>query len=158
MEENGNEVVFEMLREDFSKIATKLHQLFCSELFVELVCAMVDKARTNISSCDRSLCSQLVFAVYYMFLNHLREVVRKDTAQEPISFTVTDMGACKKSKVRHVGGSTVKKVLTARRSYVRNNIFTENSVTLSSVIRKNQLCELIEEILVRPYGKTRGII
>ena len=65
------------------------------------------------------------------------------------------MGACKKSKVRHVGGWTVKKVLTA---YVRKNIFTENSVTLSSVIRKNRLCELIEEILVRPYSKTRGII
>ena len=56
MEENGNEVVFEMSREDFSKITTKLHQLFCSELFVELVCAMVDKARTDISFCVLSLC------------------------------------------------------------------------------------------------------
>lgn len=59
------------------------------------------------------------------------------------------MSAVGQGKVSHVGEWAIRKVLEKSKRYARANIWTENSVTMSTVQRHHSICELIEESLIR---------
>ncbi len=149
--ENADEIVVKMTSDKFTKVTAKLHQLFGSDIYPELLSGLFDE--TTISYVHKSVASQFSISIHLMFMKHLMEVVQKDTNKEPVTINVEEMSACGKAKVRHVGGWAIRKLLEKSRKYVQANMFTENSSTLASVVKHNKLCELIEEALVIPYSK-----
>jgi hypothetical protein len=149
--ENADEIVVKMTSDKFTKVTAKLHQLFGSDIYPELLSGLFDE--TTISYVHKSVASQFSISIHLMFMKHLMEIVQKDTDKEPVTINVEEMSACGKAKVRHVGGWAIRKLLEKSRKYVQANMFTENSSTLASVVKHNKLCELIEEALVIPYSK-----
>ena len=62
-----------------------------------------------------------------------------------VDFNVEEMDVVGRSKVRHVGGWTVRKILTRARNYTRKNVYTNHNSTLAKVETKQRVCQLLEE-------------
>ncbi len=149
--ENGNEFAVNIKHENFTHVTAKIHQLLGSESYLGYVSGLFDEA--NLMPVHKSLASQLVLSIYSMFLHHLLDIIEKDMQEEPMTICVEEMDSCGKAKVRHVGGWVIRKLLEKSQKYMEANIFTKSSGTLSSVIKYNRMCELIEEALVTPFSK-----
>ena len=70
-----------------------------------------------------------------------------------MDFDVDQMSAVGRSKVRHVGGWAVRKVLNRSRKYIQRNVFTKCSSTLARVETQQMACELIAETVIRPHSE-----
>lgn len=81
-------------------------------------------------------------------MEHLLQVSTKEANQEVVVLDDDEMSAAGRSKVRHVGGWAIRKVLEKSIRYMRENIYTENAETMKSVRRNHNICELIEDSLV----------
>ena len=130
--ENADEVVVKMTSDKFTKVTAKLHQLFGSDIYPELLSGLFGE--TTISCVHKSIGSQFSISIHLMFMKYL--------------INVEEMSSCGKAKVRHVGGWAVTKLLEKSRKYVQANMFTQTSSTLASVIKHNKMCELIEDAIV----------
>ena len=149
--ENADEVVVKMTSDKFTKVTAKLHQLFGSDIYPELLSGLFGE--TTISRVYKSIGSQFSISIHLIFMKYLMEVVKKDTEEEPVTINVEEMSSCGKAKVRHVGGWAVRKLLEKSRKYVQANMLTQTSSTLASVIKHNKMCEMIEDAIVIPYSK-----
>ena len=148
--ENADEVVVKMTSDKFTKVTAKLHQLFGSDIYPELLSGLFGE--TTISCVHKSIGSQFSISIHLTFIKYLMEVA-KDTEEEPVTINMEEMSSCGKAKVRHVGGWAVSEFLEKSRKYVLANMFTQTSSTLASVIKHNKMCELIEDAIVIPYSK-----
>lgn len=63
------------------------------------------------------------------------------------------MSGVGRSKVRHVDGWAVRKVLNSSRRYIQRNVFTKCSSTLARVETEQIACQLLEENVIRPYSE-----
>ena len=141
--ENPDDLDIKVTRGDFTTATGKLNQLFASpEFYRYILCLFNAPAR---STAQRSIAVELGTAVYFKFLEHL---LRKEYSQVVVSFIVDNMSAVGRGKVSHVGEWAIRKVLEKSKRYVSANIWTENSVTMSTVQRHHSICELIEESLI----------
>ena len=70
-----------------------------------------------------------------------------------VDFDVQAMSSAGRSKVRHVGGWAVRKVLENSREYSRKNINSGNVETLNSIERHHRVRELVEESLIASFAK-----
>ena len=152
LKENGDDVVLDVSREKVTKVTSKVFAFMDSDSFSEIVCGLVNEE--DVSRVHLALLSQFAIKIFNLFLWHLKEVVKKDVEEEAVVINVDGMGASGKTKVRHVGGWVVRKILENARKYVQRNLFTANSATLSSVKKSTtDLCEITEEEIVSPYSK-----
>lgn len=119
--ENADEVVVKMTSDKFTKVTAKLHQLFGSDIYPELLSGLFDE--TTISCVHKLIGSQFSISIPLMFMKYLIEVVKKDTEEEPVTINVEEMSSCGKAKVRHVGGWAVRKLLEKSRKYVHTDPF-----------------------------------
>ena len=69
-----------------------------------------------------------------------------------MAFDIDQMSGVGRSKVRHVGGWAVRKVLNRSRKYIQRNVFTKCSSTLARVETQLIACKLLEENVIRPYS------
>lgn len=144
--ENSDEIDVNISRGDFTRATAKLHRLLTSDDFSHYTICLF-----SVSCCtpaQRSIGVRLAKTIYLRFLQHLQSVTAKDLQQETVVFNVEEMSAAGRAKVRHVGGWAVRKVLEQSRRYVRTNIDSENTETMTCVKRHHEICELIEESLV----------
>ncbi|CAB3976768.1 ATP-dependent DNA helicase PIF1 [Paramuricea clavata] len=58
-----------------------------------------------------------------------------------------------RSKVRHVGGWAVHKILTRYIKYVKANMFSNNNSTVANVHKRQKLCNILEENIIVPFAK-----
>ena len=91
--------------------------------------------------------------IHLQFLKHLSESISEDQSNEAIEFSVEEMSAVGRSKVRYVGGWAIRKILENLRKFVKVNIYTENKSTLQKVHRHHRMCELLEENVIVPFSK-----
>ena len=71
---------------------------------------------------QRAIARKLATFIYFGFLERLKSIVRQDEICEPVAFDVHEMSEVGLSKVRHVGGWAVRKVLSRARRYVQKNV------------------------------------
>ena len=100
---------------------------------------------------QRAIARELATFIYFGFLERLKSIVRQDEICEPVAFDVHEMSEVGLSKVRHVGGWAVRKVLSRARRYVQKNVHTHSSSTLTTVENQQRVCELLEENIIQPY-------
>ena len=82
------------------------------------------------------------FHAFLMVENHMESEVDE---------IVESMSGVGRSKIRHVGGWAVRKVLNCARKYIQKSVYTKSSFTLTSVRRKQVICELLEESVIQPF-------
>ena len=70
-----------------------------------------------------------------------------------VAFNVQEMDVVGRSKVRHVGGWAVRKVLSRARTYLRKNVYTTSSSTLVKVETKQRACEVLEENVIQSFDR-----
>ena len=58
-----------------------------------------------------------------------------------------------RSKVRHVGGWAVRKVLSRARTYLRKNVYTTSSSVLVKVETKERACEVLEDNVIQSFDR-----
>jgi len=102
---------------------------------------------------QRAVTVQLTTLVYWEFSEQLVSVVKQQRQEEAIDFQVDQMSGVGRSKVRHVGGWAVRKVLNRSRKYIQRNVFTTCSSTLARVETQQIACQLLEENVIRPFSE-----
>ena len=70
-----------------------------------------------------------------------------------VAFNVQEMDVVGRSKVRHVGGWAVRKVLSRARTYLQKNVYTTSSSTLVKVETKQRACEVLEENVIQSFDR-----
>ena len=128
-----------------------LHQFFNGNDFSRYVCVVFGVNESTPP--QRAVAIQLATFVYYGFLEHLNCIVREEATSEPVIFDVGEMTEVGRSKVRHVGGWAVRKVLSRARKYVQRNVHTNSSSTLAIVESQQRACELLEENIIQPFDQ-----
>ncbi|KAJ7350134.1 hypothetical protein OS493_038316 [Desmophyllum pertusum] len=147
--ENPDEIVVDIGRQGFTGVTSTLHEFFTSSDFSRYVCALFD-ARASTPP-QRAIAVKLSTSVHWEFLEKLVSVVGQQRHEEPIPFDVEQMSGVGRSKVRHVGGWAVRKVLTRARKYIQRNVYTKSSSTLATVENQQIVCQLLEENVIQPY-------
>lgn len=85
--------------ENFTCITGKLHELFITEEYrSDIVSAFCVKEWSDLDDGQRSLASQLLFHLYRMFIRECEKRVKKQE-EEPVCFTVEEMGEEGKGKI-----------------------------------------------------------
>ncbi|XP_020610138.1 uncharacterized protein LOC110048702 [Orbicella faveolata] len=149
--ENPDEILVEIGRQGFTAVTSSLHKFFIGIDFSRYVCALFDA--TASTPPQRAVAVQLATSVYRIFLEQLVSVVKQQRQEETIDFDVDQMSGVGRSKVRHVGGWAVRKVLNRYRKYIQGNVFTKCSSTLARVETQQIACQLLEENVIRPYSE-----
>ena len=149
--ENPDEIIVDISRQGFTAVSCSLHEFFTSIEFSRYVCALFDA--TSSTPPQRAVAVQLANSIYCEFLEQLSSVVKNQQKEETIDFDVDQMSGVGRSKVRHVGGWAVRKVLNRSRKYIQRNVFTKCSSTLARVENQQIACILIEENVIRPYSE-----
>ena len=96
---------------------------------------------------------QLTTSLLWEFNDHLICLINQQRQEQPILFDVEQMSQVGKSKVRHVGGWAIRKVLSRARKYIQRNVYTQSCSTLASVKTNQMMCELLEENIIQPYAE-----
>ena len=125
---NADEGVVMMTSDKFTKVTAKLHQLFGSDIYPELLSGLFGE--TTILYVHKSIGSQFSISIHLMFMKYLIEVV-KDTEEEPVTIIVDGVSSCGKAKVRHVGGWAARKILGKSRKYVSLPLVFTCSISIS---------------------------
>ena len=103
-------------------------------------------------SSQRTVVVEIVKFIYFEFLETLASIVRHDR-MIGVAFNVQEMDVVGRSKVRHVGGWAVRKVLSRARTYLRKNVYTTSSSTLVKVETKQRACEVLEENVIQSFDR-----
>ena len=69
-----------------------------------------------------------------------------------VPLQVQEMSAVGRSKVRHVSGWALRKLLTKYRKYVLTNMFSTNAYTPANVCKKQTLCDSLDNVII-PFAK-----
>ena len=149
--ENDGQVFSKLRRQSFTKATAGLHAYIISKdfsIFVSVVFGCKEP-----TSFQRTIAVDLSFSIYWTFLRRLESMIEQDDQDEQIILNVEEMSVVGRSKVRHVGGWAVRKVVTRYRSYVHTNMFSVNSSTMSNVFQKQQMCELLDDHIIIPFAK-----
>ena len=149
--ENPDEIVFKIGRQGFFEVRSSLHEFFNSIEFSRYVCALFDI--TEMQPPQKAVAVELGNSVHWEFMEGLASVMNQQRQEEAIRFDVDEMSGVGRSKVRHVGGWAVRKVLTRSRKYIQKNLFTKCSSTLATVENQQIACHLLEENVIRPYSE-----
>ena len=147
--ENHDDIVVNIGRQDFSEATYMLNQFFNGDDFSLYVCVVFGTNQGTLP--QRAIARELATFIYFGFLERLKSIVRQDEICEPVAFDVHEMSEVGLSKVRHVGGWAVRKVLSRARRYVQKNVHTNSSSTLATVENHQRVCELLEENIIQPY-------
>jgi len=142
IESEVDEIVVDITQQNFTNVSSSLHELLTSEDFSGYVCSFF-----GISKCtpaQRAVAVELQDAVYTQFLERLKYLMNDLRQEEVVPVDVESMSGVGQSKIRHVGGWAVRKVLNCARKYIQKNVYTKSSLTLTSVRRKQVICELLE--------------
>lgn len=99
---------------------------------------------------------QLATSVYWEFLEQLVSVVKQQREEKAIHFNVDQISGAGQSKVWHVGGRAVRKVLNCSRKYIQRNVFTKCSSTLAKVENQQTACQLLEGNVIEPKEEENG--
>ena len=98
-----------MTNKDFTLATTKIHGLFLSDGYrKDLRIAFGVRRWNEITDGQRTLCVQLVFQLYEIFIIEIEKRMNKKEA-EPIEFNVTEMEGAGLGKVRYVGAWAFRK-------------------------------------------------
>lgn len=100
---------------------------------------------------QRAVALEVSNSAYSQFLERLRYVMNELRQEEVIPSNVEQMSGVGRSKIRHVGGWAVRKVLNRARKYIQMNVYTNSESTLASVKKQQLICELLEENVIQPY-------
>lgn len=144
--ENPDEIVFKIGRQGFFEVRSSLHEFFNSIEFSRYVCALFDV--TQMQPPQKAVAVELANSVHWEFMEGLASVVNQERQEEAIRFDVDEMSGVGRSKVRHVGGWAVRKVLNHSRKYIQKNLFTKCSSTLARVENQQIACHLLEENVI----------
>ena len=125
--ENPDDVVVNIGRQGFTEATSKLHEFFTSTEFCQYVSIVF--ATKEATTPQRTVAVELGKFIYWEFLAKLATTVKMDR-MEGVVFNVGEMDVVGRSKVRHVGGWAVRKVLNRARNYLRTNVYTTSSSTL----------------------------
>ena len=118
-----------MTNKDFTLATTQIHGLFLSDDYrKDLRIAFGVRRWNEITDGQRTLCVQLVFQLYEIFIVEIEKRMRKKEA-EPIEFNVTEMDGAGLGKVRYVGAWAFRKCLEKCRRYVMANKNSEAQTT-----------------------------
>ena len=147
--ENQDDIVIDIGRQEFSEATYKLNQFFNGDDFSLYVCVVFGTNKGTLP--QWAIARKLATFIYFGFLERLKFIVRQDAICEPVAFNVQEMSEVGLSKVRHVGGWAVRKVLSRARKYVQKNVHTNSSSTLATVEIQQRVCELLEENIIQPY-------
>jgi len=112
-----------MTRENFTKVSAKLHELFGTPLYHEMISSLFEEMLTELSDIEKALATEFSLLIHWELFEFLKGVVKRERNEEPVVFDVEAMDSLGKAKVRHVGGWVVKKLLTLRK-YVMSNMYT----------------------------------
>ena len=147
--ENHDEIVIDIGRQGCTEVTCTLHQFFNGNDFSRYVCVVFGVNESTPP--QRAVAIQLATFVYFGFLQRLNGIVRQEQISEPVIFDVGEMTEVGRSKVRHVGGWAVRRVLSRARKYVQRDVHTNSSYTLATVESQQRACELLEENIIQPY-------
>jgi len=100
---------------------------------------------------QRAVALEVSNSAYSQFLERLRYVMNELRQEEVIPSNVEQMSGVGRSKIRHVGGWAVRKVLNRARKYIQMNVYTNSESTMASVKKQQLICELLEENVIQPY-------
>ena len=141
--ENQEDIVVDIGRQDFSEATYTLNQFFNGDDFSLYVCVVFGAKKGTLP--QQAIARKLATFIYFGFLERLKSIVRQDEICEPVAFDVQEMSDVGLSKVRHVGGWAVRKVLSHARRYVQKNVHTNSSCTLATFENQQRVCEPLEE-------------
>ena len=145
-------IVFNLQRQRFTAATSELHAFFTSVEFSTYVCAIFAVGEDLPTVPQRSIAVQLSIEIYYIFLRYLTSLMNQDRNCSEVPLQVQEMSAVGRSKVRHVGGWALRKILTKYRKYVLTNMFSTNASTLANVRKKQTLCDLLDNVII-PFAK-----
>ena len=146
--ENQDDIVVD-IRQEFSEATYKLDQFFNGDDFSLYACVVSGTNKGTLP--QRAIACKLATFIYFGFLEWLKFIVRQDEICEPVVFDVQEISEVGLSKVHHVGGWAVRKVLSRTCKYVQKNVHTKSSSTLATVENQQRVCELLEENIIQPY-------
>lgn len=92
--------------------------------------------------------AELFERVYKSVVSLAAKKAREAEARQPVNFNVREMPWEGLSKIRHIGGWAVAKVLAHERKYVRDNMASTISATRKAVKERHEMCILLEENVV----------
>ena len=108
---------------------------------------------TLLKPAEISIGFDIVLGVFHNTLHIVGESVRAKSRDDMVStFSVKQMDDVGKGKVRFVAAWAVSRVLQKAKKYVRDNLYTASSATRSQVNKCLHKIEVIESIVVIPYG------
>lgn len=149
VESPEDEIVVKISRQGFTDVTSSLYEFLASEVFSGYVCALF--GTTKCTPAQRAVVLELSNSVYSQFLERLSYVMNELRQEEVIPFDVEQMSGVGRSKIRHVGGWAVRKVLNRARKYIQMNIYTNSEWTMASVRKQQLICELLEENVIQPF-------
>ena len=125
--ENQDDVV-NIGQQDFSEATFMLNQFFNGDDFSLFVRVVFGTNKGTLP--QRTIARTLATFIYFGFLERLKSTVRQDEICEAVSFDVQETSEVGLSKVRHVGGWAVRKVLSRAHQYVQKNVHTKFQLNL----------------------------
>ena len=102
---------------------------------------------------QRAVALELSNSVYSQFLERLSYVMNELRQEEVIPFDVKQTSGVGRSKIHHVGGWAIRKVLNRARKYIQINVYTHSELTMASVRKQQLICELLEENVIQPFAE-----
>ena len=140
-----------VVKKGFTDVTSSLYGFLASEVFSGYVCALF--STTKCTPAQRAVALELSNSVYSQFLERLSYVMNKLRQEEVIPFDVEQMSGVGRSKIRHVGGWAIRKVLNRARKYIQINVYTHSELTMASVRKQQLICELLEENVIQPFAE-----
>ena len=140
-----------MTNKDFTLATTQIHGLFLSDDYrKDLWIAFGVRRWNEITAGQRTLCVQLVFQLYEIFIVEIEKRMKKKET-ESIKFNVTEMDGAGLGKVRYVGAWAFRKCLEKCRRYVMANNNSEAQSTREKVRDEIKMLDLLENNVIVPY-------
>ncbi|CAB3978897.1 ATP-dependent DNA helicase PIF1 [Paramuricea clavata] len=151
--ETGDQAVtFNLQRPHFTAATSGMHAFFTSVKFSTYLCAIFTASDKLPTAPQRSIAVKLSIEIYYNFLHYLTSLINQHRDCSEVPLQVQEMSAVGRSKVRHVGGLALRKILTKYRKYVHTNMFSTNRSTMANVHKRQHLCDLLESVII-PFAK-----
>jgi len=154
VESPEDEIVVKISRQGFTDVTSSLHEFLSSEIFSGYVCALFDTSKCT--PAQRAVALEVSNSAYSQFLERLCYVMNELRQEEVIPFNIEQMSGVGRSKIRHVGGWAVRKVLNRAQKYIQMNVYTNSESTLASVKKQQLICELLEENVIQPYVEEKS--
>lgn len=146
-----NQETVNLTNKDFTLATSQVHEVFLSHQYrKDLTIAFGVRDWNKITDGQRSLCAQLVFQLYQIFIVEVAKKIKMDEA-EPIKFHVAEMDGAGLGKVRYVGAWAIRKCHDKARRYVIANKNSEVDNTREELRREVKMLDLLENNIVVPH-------